>query len=57
MLTLFSITLYNKLIDFVEVLLRMECVGICGSDVHYMVNGRIGDFILKKPMIIGKILI
>ncbi|GLV38055.1 Sorbitol dehydrogenase 1 [Carabus blaptoides fortunei] len=36
-----------------EVLLRMECVGICGSDVHYLVNGRIGDFILTKPMVIG----
>lgn len=31
----------------------MGCVGICGSDVHYLVNGRIGDFILEKPMIIG----
>lgn len=31
----------------------MGCVGICGSDVHYLVDGRIGDFIVKKPMIIG----
>ncbi|XP_033226375.1 sorbitol dehydrogenase-like [Belonocnema kinseyi] len=31
----------------------MGCVGICGSDVHYLVNGRIGDFIVKEPMIIG----
>ncbi|KAJ9574600.1 hypothetical protein L9F63_008227 [Diploptera punctata] len=31
----------------------MGCVGICGSDVHYLVNGRIGDFIVKAPMIIG----
>ncbi|XP_071644866.1 sorbitol dehydrogenase isoform X1 [Temnothorax longispinosus] len=36
-----------------EVLVEMGCVGICGSDVHYLVNGRIGDFIVKKPMIIG----
>ncbi|XP_018395477.1 PREDICTED: sorbitol dehydrogenase-like [Cyphomyrmex costatus] len=36
-----------------EVLLEMGCVGICGSDVHYLVNGRIGDFIVKKPMILG----
>jgi len=36
-----------------QVLLKMDCVGICGSDVHYLVNGRIGDFILTKPMIIG----
>lgn len=31
----------------------MDCVGICGSDVHYLVHGRIGDFIMKAPMIIG----
>lgn len=31
----------------------MDCVGICGSDVHYLVHGRIGDFIVEKPMIIG----
>lgn len=36
-----------------EVLLEMHCVGICGSDVHYLAHGRIGDFIVKKPMIIG----
>ncbi|XP_032671793.1 sorbitol dehydrogenase-like [Odontomachus brunneus] len=36
-----------------EVLLEMACVGICGSDVHYLVNGRIGDFVVRKPMIIG----
>ncbi|XP_073834505.1 sorbitol dehydrogenase-like [Musca autumnalis] len=36
-----------------EVLLAMDCVGICGSDVHYLAHGRIGDFILTKPMIIG----
>lgn len=28
-------------------------MGICGSDVHYLVHGRIGDFIVTKPMIIG----
>uniref|UniRef100_A0A182P937 Sorbitol dehydrogenase n=1 Tax=Anopheles epiroticus TaxID=199890 RepID=A0A182P937_9DIPT len=36
-----------------EVLLEMDVVGICGSDVHYLVRGRIGDFIVKKPMVIG----
>uniref|UniRef100_A0A2M4AIE4 Sorbitol dehydrogenase n=1 Tax=Anopheles triannulatus TaxID=58253 RepID=A0A2M4AIE4_9DIPT len=36
-----------------EVLLAMDSVGICGSDVHYLVAGRIGDFIVKKPMIVG----
>ncbi|XP_017795790.1 PREDICTED: sorbitol dehydrogenase-like isoform X2 [Habropoda laboriosa] len=36
-----------------EVLMEMGCVGICGSDVHYLVNGRIGDFVVREPMIIG----
>ncbi|XP_038072109.1 sorbitol dehydrogenase-like [Patiria miniata] len=36
-----------------EVQLKMAAVGICGSDVHYLVNGRIGDFIVKSPMILG----
>lgn len=31
----------------------MDSVGICGSDVHYLEKGRIGDFILTTPMIIG----
>lgn len=40
-------------LKFLEVLLQMQCVGICGSDVHYLEKGRIGDFIVKQPMIIG----
>ncbi|XP_043951332.1 sorbitol dehydrogenase isoform X2 [Drosophila biarmipes] len=36
-----------------EVLLAMDSVGICGSDVHYLAHGRIGDFVLTKPMVIG----
>lgn len=39
--------------DTNEVLIEMSCVGICGSDVHYLEKGRIGDFILRQPMIIG----
>lgn len=36
-----------------DVLLRMHSVGICGSDVHYWQHGRIGDFVLTKPMVLG----
>ena len=36
-----------------KVLLRMDSVGICGSDVHYWTHGAIGDFIVKAPMILG----
>jgi D-xylulose reductase len=28
-------------------------VGICGSDIHYYLDGEIGSFIVNKPMILG----
>lgn len=36
-----------------QVQIAMHSVGICGSDVHYWTNGRIGDFIVKAPMLVG----
>nr|KAF6273837.1 hypothetical protein mMyoMyo1_010820 [Myotis myotis] len=36
-----------------KMLLKMHSVGICGSDVHYWQHGRIGDFVVKKPMVLG----
>ncbi|XP_065057963.1 sorbitol dehydrogenase-like [Rhopilema esculentum] len=36
-----------------EVLIAINSVGICGSDVHYWKKGAIGDFIVKAPMILG----
>jgi len=36
-----------------QVLIKMQKVGICGSDVHYWTNGAIGDFVVKAPMILG----
>uniref|UniRef100_A0A146L8Y1 Sorbitol dehydrogenase n=2 Tax=Lygus hesperus TaxID=30085 RepID=A0A146L8Y1_LYGHE len=36
-----------------EVLLKMGNVGICGSDVHYLCHGRIADFVVREPMIMG----
>ncbi len=36
-----------------DVRIAMDIVGICGSDVHYYRHGRIGPFIVKKPMILG----
>ena len=36
-----------------EVIVEVGAVGICGSDVHYYEHGRIGDFIVQAPMIIG----
>jgi len=36
-----------------DVLVRMKSVGICGSDVHYWTHGRIGDFVVRAPMVLG----
>ena len=36
-----------------QVLVRVRAVGLCGSDVHYYTHGRIGDQVLRKPMIMG----
>ncbi|MFP4028682.1 MAG: NAD(P)-dependent alcohol dehydrogenase [Candidatus Brocadiia bacterium] len=36
-----------------EVLVKIDAVGVCGSDVHYYVEGRIGDFVVEEPLILG----
>ncbi|MCK9169880.1 MAG: NAD(P)-dependent alcohol dehydrogenase [Treponema sp.] len=36
-----------------EVLVKLEYVGICGSDMHYYETGRIGDYIVKPPFVLG----
>ena len=36
-----------------DVLLKIEMVGICGSDLHYYETGRIGRQIVEYPFIIG----
>ena len=36
-----------------DVLLKIERVGVCGSDVHYYETGRIGSQIVKYPYITG----
>ncbi|MGW2918297.1 NAD(P)-dependent alcohol dehydrogenase [Streptomyces angustmyceticus] len=36
-----------------EVLVRVEAVGTCGSDVHYYRHGRIGDFVVREPLVLG----
>jgi L-iditol 2-dehydrogenase len=40
-------------LDADEVLVQVSAVGICGSDVHYFKEGRIGDFIVESPMVLG----
>lgn len=36
-----------------DVKIAIDTVGICGSDVHYYTHGRIGDFVVKAPMVLG----
>ncbi len=36
-----------------QVLVEVAAVGVCGSDVHYYRHGRIGDFVVEDPMILG----
>lgn len=36
-----------------EVLVRIRAVGVCGSDVHYYQEGRIGVHVVEKPLILG----
>ena len=36
-----------------EVLVKIKNVGICGSDIHYYEYGRIGNFVVEKPLILG----
>ncbi|KAF2139975.1 uncharacterized protein K452DRAFT_310340 [Aplosporella prunicola CBS 121167] len=36
-----------------DVIVNVKYTGICGSDVHYWVEGRIGNFVVEKPMVLG----
>ncbi|ASA23925.1 NAD(P)-dependent alcohol dehydrogenase [Paenibacillus donghaensis] len=36
-----------------EVLVKVMAVGVCGSDLHYYEHGRIGRFVVEKPIILG----
>ncbi|MGV0716062.1 NAD(P)-dependent alcohol dehydrogenase [Mycolicibacterium sp. XJ662] len=36
-----------------DVLVRVSSVGVCGSDTHYYRHGRIGDFVVEAPLVLG----
>jgi len=42
-----------KIKNTTDVLLRVKKVGVCGSDVHYYLNGKIGDQVVTFPYVIG----
>ena len=33
-----------------EVLIKVMAVGICGSDLHYYTNGRIGNYVVENHL-------
>jgi len=36
-----------------DVRIRVGAVGICGSDVHFFERGRIGDLVVREPLVLG----
>jgi L-iditol 2-dehydrogenase len=42
-----------EIVNDTDVLLRISHVGICGSDLHYYKEGKIGDQIVNYPFTIG----
>ena len=36
-----------------DVVIGVRSVGICGSDIHYWEHGRIGDFVVESPLVLG----
>jgi L-iditol 2-dehydrogenase len=36
-----------------EALVRIRACGLCGSDVHYYEHGKIGPYVVTKPIILG----
>lgn len=42
-----------RIVDPHDVLVRVESVGICGSDMHYYSTGRIGPQVVEFPFVVG----
>ncbi|GCC37244.1 hypothetical protein chiPu_0015746 [Chiloscyllium punctatum] len=36
-----------------DVLVKMGFVGICSSDIHFWCEGKFGDWVVKKPIVLG----
>ncbi len=44
---------HPRLENDTDLLIRVGAVGLCGSDVHYFREGRIGDQVVEYPFIVG----
>ena len=40
-------------LDDDQVLVEVTAVGVCGSDVHFWHDGRLGDWIVDEPLVLG----
>ncbi|WP_028550749.1 NAD(P)-dependent alcohol dehydrogenase [Paenibacillus sp. UNC451MF] len=36
-----------------EALVKIYCIGVCGSDLHYYEHGKIGRYVVDRPIILG----
>lgn len=36
-----------------DVEVKIQACGVCGSDVHYYTHGKIGQYVVKEPMVLG----
>jgi L-iditol 2-dehydrogenase len=36
-----------------QVLVEVTAVGVCGSDVHFWHEGRLGDWVVEEPLVLG----
>ncbi len=36
-----------------ELLIKTGCVGVCGSDLHFYADGRLGNYVVDDPLILG----
>ena len=42
-----------KIVNDTDVLIKMERVGVCGSDIHYYATGKIGSQVVEYPFPVG----
>lgn len=42
-----------KITNPTDVLIKMKTLGVCGSDIHYYVSGKIGSQVVKYPFPVG----
>ncbi len=42
-----------EIVNDTDVLVKIQTVGVCGSDIHYFTHGRIGSQVVQFPFILG----